>query len=72
MTLLQYPSKQVSGPPSWKDAGVGDVVQAHLLAGARRGQVVNLIPVTGSVGGEHVVSEYHSLQHVIQTVRVVR
>ena len=36
---------------SWADDTVGDVVQAHLFAGARRGQVVDLIQVTGSVGG---------------------
>jgi len=57
---------------SWRDERVGDVVQAHLFAGARRGQVVDLIQVTGSVGGEQVVAEYSSLQTLMQTVRVSR
>jgi hypothetical protein len=57
---------------SWTDERVGDVVQAHLFAGARRGQVVDLIQVTGSVGGEQVGSEYDTLQQLMQTVRVTR
>jgi hypothetical protein len=57
---------------SWTDERVGDVVQAHLFAGARRGQVVDLIQVTGSVGGEQAGSEYVSLQRLMQTVRVTR
>ena len=57
---------------SWSDDRVGDVVQAHLFAGARRGQVVDLIQVTGSVGGEQAGSEYESLQRLMQTVRVTR
>jgi hypothetical protein len=57
---------------SWRDDRVGDVVQAHLFAGARRGQVVDLIQVTGSVGGEQVGVEYSSLQTLMQTVRVTR
>jgi hypothetical protein len=57
---------------SWSDERVGDVVQAHLFAGARRGQVVDLIQVTGSVGGEQAGSEYVSLQRLMQTVRVTR
>jgi hypothetical protein len=57
---------------SWTDERVGDVVQAHLFAGARRGQVVDLIQVTGSVGGAQVGSEYDTLQQLMQTVRVTR
>jgi hypothetical protein len=57
---------------SWTDEKVGDVVQAHLFAGARRGQVVDLIQVTGSVGGPDVGEEYERLQGVMQTVRVTR
>jgi hypothetical protein len=57
---------------SWTDERVGDVVQAHLFAGARRGQVVDLIQVTGSVGGEQVGAEYDTLQQLMQTVRVTR
>ena len=57
---------------SWTDETVGDVVQAHLFAGARRGQVVDLIQVTGSVGGEHAEAAYPQVQQVMQTVRVVR
>jgi hypothetical protein len=57
---------------SWTDAKVGDVVQAHLFAGARRGQVVDLIQVTGSVGGPEAGSEYENIQQVMQTVRVKR
>ncbi|HET8766460.1 MAG TPA: hypothetical protein VFM86_03960 [Pedococcus sp.] len=57
---------------SWTDEKVGDVVQAHLFAGARRGQVVDLIQVTGSVGGPEVESEYATVQELMQTVRVTR
>lgn len=57
---------------SWTDDKVGDVVQAHLFAGARRGQVVDLIQVTGSVGGPDVGTEYERVQAVMQTVRVTR
>ena len=57
---------------SWTDEAVGDVVQAHLFAGARRGQVVDLLQVTGSVGGEQVDVEYESLQQLMQTVRITR
>jgi hypothetical protein len=34
--------------------------------------VVDLIQVTGSVGGEQAGSEYVSLQRLMQTVRVTR
>jgi hypothetical protein len=57
---------------SWTDDRVGDVVQAHLFAGARRGQVVDLVQVTGSVGGEDAGTEYDTVQQVMQTVRVTR
>jgi len=57
---------------SWSDDRVGDVVQAHLFAGARRGQVVDLVQVTGSVGGEDAGTEYDTVQQVMQTVRVTR
>jgi hypothetical protein len=57
---------------SWTDATIGDVVQAHLFAGARRGQVVDLLQVTGSVGGPDAESEYTAIQQVMQTVRVRR
>ena len=57
---------------SWRDEAVGDVVQAHLFAGARRGQVVDLLQVTGSVGGPDAGAEYTGIQRVMQTVRVTR
>jgi hypothetical protein len=57
---------------SWTDERVGDVVQAHLFAGARRGQVVDLVQVTGSVGGQDAGTEYDTVQQVMQTVRVTR
>ncbi len=57
---------------SWTDDNVGDVVQAHLFAGARRGQVIDLVQVTGSVGGEHVATQYETVQQVMQTVRITR
>ena len=57
---------------SWRDEAVGDVVQAHLFAGARRGQVVDLLQVTGSVGGPDAGREYTGIQRVMQTVRVTR
>jgi hypothetical protein len=57
---------------SWTDDAIGDVVQAHLFAGARRGQVVDLLQVTGSVGGPDAEAEYPEIQQVMQTVRVRR
>jgi hypothetical protein len=57
---------------SWTDDTIGDVVQAHLFAGARRGQVVDLLQVTGSVGGPDAEAEYPEIQQVMQTVRVRR
>jgi hypothetical protein len=57
---------------SWTDERVGDVVQAPLFAGARRGQVVDLVQVTGSVGGQDAGTEYDTVQQVMQTVRVTR
>ena len=71
------PSRSTRSPSSGSTSrgatsAVGDVVQAHLFAGARRGQVVDLIQVTGSVGGEQVAAEYSSLQTLMQTVRVTR
>jgi hypothetical protein len=57
---------------SWADETIGDVVQAHLFAGARRGQVVDLIQLTGSVGGPDAEAEYPAIQQVMQSVRVKR
>lgn len=57
---------------SWTDGKVGDVVQAHLFAGARRGQVIDLIQVTGSVAGPDAEAQYGTIQEVMQTVRVTR
>jgi hypothetical protein len=57
---------------SWSDERVGDVVQAHLFAGSRRGQVVDLIQLTGSVGGPDADAEYATVQSLMQTVRVSR
>lgn len=57
---------------SWTDEAIGDVVQAHLFAGARRGQVVDLLQLTGSVGGPDAEAEYPTIQQVMQTVRVKR
>ena len=57
---------------AWRDESVGDIVQAHLFAGARRGQVVDLVQVTGSVGGSDADAEYPMVQQVMQTVRVTR
>ena len=57
---------------SWADETIGDVVQAHLFAGARRGQVVDLIQLTGSVGGPDAEAEYPAIQQVMQSLRVKR
>ena len=57
---------------SWSDERVGDLVQAHLFAGARRGQVVDLIQLTGSVAGPDAETEYPVVQDLMQTVRVAR
>lgn len=55
---------------SWVDPEIGTVVQIHLFAGSRRGRIVDLVQVTGSVGGADAEGAYAEVQAVLQTVRV--
>lgn len=55
---------------SWDDPEIGTVVQIHLFAGSRRGRIVDLVQVTGSVGGADAETAYAEVQGILQTVRV--
>lgn len=55
---------------SWQDEEIGVVVQIHLFAGSRRGRVVDIVQVTGSVGGSDMEHSYGEVQGILQTVRV--
>ncbi len=55
---------------SWRDPVVGQVVQVHLFASSRRGPVVDLIQVTGSVGGADAQSAYAEVRSILSTLRI--
>ena len=57
---------------SWIDPDVGQVLQAHLIAGSERGVLLDLVHVVGAVGGGDVMSSYQSLHDVLVTVRLSR
>ena len=57
---------------SWTDEQIGTVVQIHLFAGSRRGRIIDLLQVTGSVGGSDAQNSYAEVQQILQTVRVVK
>ncbi len=54
---------------SWTDEQIGTVVQIHLFTSSRRGRMVDLVQVTGSVGGADAQSSYGEVQQILQTVR---
>lgn len=55
---------------SWRDAVVGQVVQIHLFASSRRGPIVDLIQVTGSVGGAEAQRAYAEVHRILTTLRI--
>lgn len=55
---------------SWSDREIGTVVQIHLFSSSRRGRMVDLVQVTGSVGGSDAQSSYAEVQQILQTVRI--
>lgn len=71
---LAYPSPQFPGPPAVAVdiPGEWSRVRATLFAGARRGQVVDFLQVTGSVGGPEAETDHPGIQQVMQSVRVQR
>ncbi|MCE1179083.1 MAG: hypothetical protein LWW86_08670 [Micrococcales bacterium] len=55
----------------WDDSRMGQVVQAHLFCGSRRGNVVDLVQITGSVSGAQAREQYDEVQAILETARVV-
>ncbi|WP_370891465.1 hypothetical protein [Janibacter sp. GXQ6167] len=55
---------------SWQDPVVGQVVQVHLFASSRRGPIVDLIQVTGSVGGADAPAAYAEVRSILTTLRI--
>jgi hypothetical protein len=57
---------------SWVDPEIGQLLQAHLIAGWERGTFLDLVHVVGAVGGGDVMRAYQSLHDVLVSVRVSR
>ena len=57
---------------SWVDPDIGQLLQAHLIAGWERGTFLDLVHVVGAVGGGDIMRAYQSLHDVLVSVRVSR
>ncbi|WP_106817641.1 hypothetical protein [Janibacter massiliensis] len=57
---------------SWADPEFGRIVQTHLFVAESRGGRVDLLQVTGSVGGSAAREEYAEIKAVMSTVEVIR
>lgn len=55
---------------SWVDDQVGTVLQAHLLGAVPSGAFVQLIQVTGSVGGARVLADYPTISRIMRSLTV--
>jgi len=55
---------------SWVDDHVGTVLQAHLLGGIPSGPFVQLVQVTGSVGGARASADYPTVKTIMSSLRV--
>lgn len=55
---------------SWVDDKVGTVLQAHLFGGVPSGPFVQLVQVTGSVGGALARDDYPTIKAIIKSLRV--
>jgi len=55
---------------SWVDDRVGTVLQAHLFGGFPSGPFLQLVQVTGSVGGAQADEEYPTVKAIIKSLTV--
>lgn len=57
---------------SWVDDRAGTVVQAHLFGLVPRGEVAELVQLTGSVGGADATDDYPVVKDVMKSLRIER
>ena len=55
---------------SWVDDQAGTVLQAHLFGGVPSGPFVQLVQVTGSVGGAQAREDYPTIKAVMKSLTV--
>jgi hypothetical protein len=55
---------------SWVDDQVGTVLQAHLFGGVPSGPFLQLVQVTGSVGGAQAREDYPAIKAIIKSLTV--
>lgn len=55
---------------SWVDDQVGTVLQAHLFGAITSGRFVQLVQVTGSVGGAQAVEDYPTIRTIMSSLTV--
>lgn len=55
---------------SWVDEQVGTVLQAHLFGGVPSGPFLQLVQVTGSVGGSQAREDYPTLKAIMKSLTV--
>ena len=55
---------------SWVDDRVGTVLQAHLLGGIPSGPFVQLVQVTGSVGGARASADHPTVRTIMKSLTV--
>ena len=55
---------------SWVDDQVGTVLQAHLFGGVPSGSFLQLVQVTGSVGGPRAREEYPIIKTIMRSLTV--
>ena len=55
---------------SWVDEHVGTVLQAHLLGGVLSGSFLQLVQVTGSVGGAQAREDYPIIKAIMKSLTV--
>lgn len=53
---------------SWVDGEAGTLVQAHLFGHVPRGELVELVQLTGSVGGAQAQEDYGAVKDVLQSL----
>jgi hypothetical protein len=55
---------------SWVDDQVGTVLQAHLFGGVPSGPFLQLVQVTGSVGGTQAREDYPTIKTIMKSLTV--
>ena len=56
---------------SWVDEQVGTVLQAHLFSGVPAGPFLQLVQVTGSVGGAQAREDYPTIKAIMKSLTVL-